>query len=575
MNRPTFFAVLAGLSLGLLVTTLYSQEPGQGPELGIFDQLAIVASEDTITTASATTTGAQPQSKGIVHEAFATPTVFTAKPGGVVPKQPPSLEELPPEQKPEGDNVQWINGYGAWDNDIQDYYWVSGIWRNIPPNMEWVPGTWNEVTGGYQFFCGFWKSTSAGELQVVPTPPEPQQETEPPAPSSDSTWVPGSWYYAETQYVWRPGQWVTFRAGWVWVPARYLLTRVGWVFLEGYWDYDLSQRGLLFCPVTLDASCYQPGFVHRPTHVVHDQALLSCLFVHASSGCYHFGNYYDSKYQKSGIVPWTSYRVNNQCEPLFNQHKCLNKHDSNWERNLSKLQFDRFKGVAPKPPENLLLQRNLINNNRSHLTNLALVGSVNKLNPKAISIRTLNSTQLQQHVQFSKQMKQTSVLRAQTENKFATLGNIRIGDRPKTFNTNIFQNNQGQGSNQPRILTGNNNGGNNGSNFPRNTGITLPQVKKDSTPRILTNPNGNNNGNPFGNNGIRIGTSGNGTGNTFNGGTGIKLNPPGGSFQFPGSSGNSSPFSGQVQRNLGGTNNGAPRIFSGGGNSGGGAPRRR
>ena len=49
--------------------------------------------------------------RGPVHEAFALPVVHDPKPGLTVPKQPPApVEERPPDQKPAGQNVQWISG---------------------------------------------------------------------------------------------------------------------------------------------------------------------------------------------------------------------------------------------------------------------------------------------------------------------------------------------------------------------------------------------------------------------------------------------------------------------------------
>lgn len=33
---------------------------------------------------------------------------------------------LPPDQKPEGDDVAWIPGYWAWDDERNDFLWVSG-----------------------------------------------------------------------------------------------------------------------------------------------------------------------------------------------------------------------------------------------------------------------------------------------------------------------------------------------------------------------------------------------------------------------------------------------------------------
>src|ERR1700682_2131149 len=56
--------------------------------------------------------GVEVQARGPVHEAFATPT-GEPKPTGAVNKKPPAaIDEMAPEEKPEGDMI-WIAGY--WD----------------------------------------------------------------------------------------------------------------------------------------------------------------------------------------------------------------------------------------------------------------------------------------------------------------------------------------------------------------------------------------------------------------------------------------------------------------------------
>ncbi len=89
--------------------------------------------------------GVQVLTRGPVHEAFAETVTFDAEPGIVVPKAPPAaIEELPPDQKPEGANVSWIPGYWAWDDERNDFLWVSGIWRDLPPGRQWLPGYWGK-----------------------------------------------------------------------------------------------------------------------------------------------------------------------------------------------------------------------------------------------------------------------------------------------------------------------------------------------------------------------------------------------------------------------------------------------
>ena len=81
--------------------------------------------------------GVEVLARGPVHEAFATPTT-EAVPTKPAPKEPPRpLDEMPPAEKPEG-NVTWIAGYWAWDDDKNDYLWVSGTWRVAPPNRGWA-----------------------------------------------------------------------------------------------------------------------------------------------------------------------------------------------------------------------------------------------------------------------------------------------------------------------------------------------------------------------------------------------------------------------------------------------------
>ena len=52
------------------------------------------------------------------------------------------MDEVPPEEKPEGDNIQWTPGYWAWDEERTDFLWVSGFWRVPPPDCTWMPGYW-------------------------------------------------------------------------------------------------------------------------------------------------------------------------------------------------------------------------------------------------------------------------------------------------------------------------------------------------------------------------------------------------------------------------------------------------
>src|SRR5215831_10138283 len=60
----------------------------------------------------------QVQTRGPVHEAFAQPNDNQTEPPPTVNQQPPPpIAEQPPQDQPQGANVQWIDGYWAWDAD--------------------------------------------------------------------------------------------------------------------------------------------------------------------------------------------------------------------------------------------------------------------------------------------------------------------------------------------------------------------------------------------------------------------------------------------------------------------------
>lgn len=68
-------------------------------------------------------------------------------------------------------------------------------------------------------------------------------------PNANFTWIPGTWIFRHGRFLWLAGQWVRVHRGWIWVPARYVWTPAGYLFVDGYFDYELAQRGVLFAPV--------------------------------------------------------------------------------------------------------------------------------------------------------------------------------------------------------------------------------------------------------------------------------------------------------------------------------------
>jgi hypothetical protein len=333
--------------------------------------------------------GIQVLTQGPVHEAFAEPVVYDPQPGPVIPKQPPApIEELPPEEKPEGDDVQWVPGYWAWDDNRNDFLWISGIWRAVPPERQWVPGYWNQADQGFQWVPGVWApldqpgQPQAGTLQYLPTPPA-SIEAGPnvPAPSDNVTWASGCWYWAENRYIWRPGYWVPVQPNWLWVPAHYGWTPGGSLFIDGYWDRPLASRGQMFAPIYFQRPVYaRSNFVYSPSVGIVANALLSSLFVRPRYHSYYFGDYYAPNQFQSGIYPWYSYHQSRYgYDPIYAHSSAINlRRDPRWVDQVHEVYRYRRDHPNARPPRTFIEQNQIVNNvNTQNSVRNVTVGNVN------------------------------------------------------------------------------------------------------------------------------------------------------------------------------------------------------
>ncbi len=276
--------------------------------------------------------------RGPVHEAFAATVPFDPEPGITVPTAPPdAIEELPPKQTPGGGNVAWIPGYWAWDDERNDFIWVSGIWRALPPGRQWVPGYWAKAPQGFQWTSGYWADSRVSETEYLPEPPG-TVEVGPNihAPSPGYSWIPGCWIWHRGRYAWRPGYWVPVEPNWIWVPAYYVWTPRGHVFIDGYWDYPVALRGFLFAPVYFPSKVHRPrGFYYSPSVVVDLTVFTDCLFLHLSYGHYYFGDYYAAKYYAGGIFPWFSLHARRYgYDPIYAHQRWKHRKDPGWEHRI-------------------------------------------------------------------------------------------------------------------------------------------------------------------------------------------------------------------------------------------------
>ncbi len=291
-------------------------------------------------------------SHGPIHEAFAETVVHDPQPGTMAPEEPPSLiEEVPPEQKPDGD-VQWIPGYWAWDDERSEYIWVSGIWRIPPPGRQWVPGNWDRSGEGFQWTSGYWITIQTNEATYLPEPPDSiELGPDAHAPSSDDGWIPGCWIWHHGRYAWRPGFWAKMHRDWIWIPAHYSWTPRGYIFVSGYWDLITDKRGVLYAPVYVSPNMHRGVvFSFSPGHVVNLNVFSDCLFLRPGYRHYYFGDYYAQKYYRKGFYPWFSHHGRRSgYDPIYAHQRWHHRNDKYWEHHLQSRFQERREHESARP----------------------------------------------------------------------------------------------------------------------------------------------------------------------------------------------------------------------------------
>ena len=263
--------------------------------------------------------------RGPLHEAFADPYEPDPQPREVIVKQPPEpIEELPPKYKPDGKSVVWIPGYWAFEDERDDFIWISGVWRDLPPDRIWVPGYWDQVDNGHRYVTGFWAADKVADVEYLPLPPATlEQGPSAPAPGEDYFYVPGNWAYAQNDFQWTPGFWSRSQTNWVWTPSQYVWTPRGCVYQDGYWDYDMGRRGVVFSPIYYQQPIYRdPNYQYRPQFAISTGVgLFVNLFVNPRSGSYFFGDYYGSRYNNQ-FYPWaTRYQNAQHYDPFYSNYR--------------------------------------------------------------------------------------------------------------------------------------------------------------------------------------------------------------------------------------------------------------
>ena len=302
--------------------------------------------------------GMEVLTRGPIHEAFADVSVDDTPTGPVINRPVPEpINEIPAEVHPEGNQVEWIPGYWSWDEDQNDFVWVSGIWRDIPPGRQWIPGYWLAVPGGNQYISGYWADIEQTATEYLPPPPQPlSAEPSSPAPAPDFVWIEGNWVWSHNGYAWQTGYWHEPRPDMIWTPAHYVWTPRGYIFVMGYWDYALDRRGLMFAPLYYPRPIYlHHGYYYQPHIVLKADTVFPSLFVRRNSHHYYFGDYYDPRSRQRGFRPWYSKQATRYgYDPYYRNYRSHRMHeDQQWEKNYQRQFESRRDHRDAGPPQRL------------------------------------------------------------------------------------------------------------------------------------------------------------------------------------------------------------------------------
>jgi hypothetical protein len=216
------------------------------------------------------------------------------------------------------------------------------------------------------------------ELPYVDPPPESLERgpSIPPPEDGSCYYVPGAWVYEDTRWLWRPGFWCRGYNDWVYCPPRYCWTPAGTLFVNGYWDYPLERRGLLFPPVRFPGGLLRADFRYRPAFALNTQAVIGSLWVRPGIGGYAFGDYYGAGYARAGYKPWITYGGRGR-DPLFSHYRWVNRNNPSWATGLADLYFDRNRGTAPRPAPTLAAQQKQLASGRPAPASLRVVQPLN------------------------------------------------------------------------------------------------------------------------------------------------------------------------------------------------------
>ena len=278
--------------------------------------------------------------RGPVHEAYAEPSDENPSPRpSFRSSRPGRSRNCHRTRSRRATTSSGCPGYWHWDEDRKDFIWVSGFWRNAPPGRVWVPGSWREVARrlavGRRLLAGRDRGSAAtGPRSSTCRSRRPRSRCRAgdPAPTETDVYIPGQLGLARAVRVaaGRTGS-STGRAGCGCRPTT-AGPPSGTSFVDGYWDYPLADRGVLFAPVYIPPAVYaRPGVrLHADLRREASRACSAPVRAAAGSGRYYFGDYFAPTYASLGFTAWCGTRRASPSgsarrlgyDPLLSYYRC-------------------------------------------------------------------------------------------------------------------------------------------------------------------------------------------------------------------------------------------------------------
>ena len=216
-------------------------------------------------------------------------------------------------------------------------------------------------------------------------------------------------------------------------------TPYGYVFVDGYWDYPLRQRGVLFAPVYFSGRRLRSARVRLLGRAT-SSTTMSCtgrLFVRPGGG-YYFGDYFEARY----TAAWLSQlgqRVGRRRRarpvpvPLRPAVRLLPPANGpNWAVQVNNVYVERAQFPDRRPPRTLVQQNVVVNNITNNTTivnnnttdvnnvkNVTMVAPVTNVDKSVVNLTKMTPAQQQRPAQWRRKLGKSSAQRAKAEAQMA------------------------------------------------------------------------------------------------------------------------------------------------------------